>query len=91
MTTKLINLAEYADDARRWSVEQMLEHALEDVRSGKRTANKAVLLWLKDNEDSYDVGFIQAGMSAAEMLALAEVAKTLFLNQMQYLVQQEDL
>lgn len=88
---KPISMAEYADDARRWSVEQMLEHALEDVRGGKRTANKAVLLWLADNKDNYDVGFIQAGMNASEMLALVEVAKTLFLSEMQYLVQPEDL
>ena len=64
-----INLATRANDNKFSTPQSMLEDALQDIKSGKETAKKAIVLFL-DDENGYDVGFYAAKMKASEMLAL---------------------
>lgn len=72
----VISLAEKSGNANHWTVEQMLEDLLEEVRSGRRTATKAVVLLLDDSGERYDIGYRNAGMRLSELVTLMDVAKT---------------
>jgi len=78
------SMAEHTRDASRWSPDQALEDAFEEIRSGRRQANKVLVLFLDDSDGRYDVGFTQAGLSMSQAIALMEVAKPLFLDEMGY-------
>jgi len=84
MADKIIKLADAAGNAKMWSPEQMLEHSLNEARpgGGMEEANKALVLFLTDIDEDYKVGYIQAGMSCSEILALVEVTKTILLKEM---------
>lgn len=71
-------------DSTYWSPEQMLEDALAQVRRGERRGRKAVVIFLDESDDSYNVGWTQAGMKCSEMVGLAEVFKVDVLNEMGY-------
>ncbi len=58
-----------------WTVEEMLEDALEEIKSGNRKANKAMVLFLDDKSGKYNTGFSQSGMSVSQCVALLETAK----------------
>jgi len=84
-TTKkpnIVSLGEKSFDGKRWGVEQMMLNAIGDVNSGAIKPTKALVLFLDDDDGSYDVHFVQAGMSCSQMLALVEVAKQIFLQDM---------
>lgn len=53
----------------------MLHEAISDLREGNRTACKAVVLFLNDEDDDYTIGFANSGMSSSEIIALIEVNK----------------
>lgn len=84
MDEKVILLASRSEDSRLWTPAQMLEDALADVMSGERPHNKALILFLSDRDGKYDVGFSQANMSMSECIALCEIAKTIFKEQMRF-------
>lgn len=72
----ITSLAIASGDASKWSVEQMLEDALKEVREGKRGNRYAVLLTLDRGDGSdWNVGFHNAGLKTHEMLALVETFK----------------
>lgn len=89
MSDKIISLAQKTGDASFQTPEMALKDALDDI--GKRGAfkeGKKLLILCVDQgekEDKYEVSFIQAGMKMSECLALCEVGKTLFLEQMEYI------
>jgi hypothetical protein len=72
----LIKLADKSGDARHWSVEQMLEDTLADVRSGKINAAKALVLFLDDTDNRYSIQIRNAGLRNSEKLALLDIAKS---------------
>jgi hypothetical protein len=72
--SKVISMADKSGDARLWDVEQMLQNALHDVRSGNRPTKKALILFL-DDESDYLVGFSQCGMTTGESILLCELGK----------------
>ena len=75
-----IMLAEKRCDGILWSIEQMLRDLVDDKeRLGKY--NKAVVLLLND-DGGYSVGFNQAGMKMSECVALCEMGKDLFKEEM---------
>lgn len=67
-----------------WTPEQMLEEALSDVRTGKRTAQKAMVLFLdtSDKENNYIVGYSMSQISCSQAIALMRVAEAMFLSEM---------
>jgi hypothetical protein len=68
-----ISLAERTSNNRAWSLEQMLEAALRDLRSSDRSlskANRAVLIYLRDNENDYVPGYYAQNISSSEVMGL---------------------
>ena len=82
-----IRLVDHVDDAKRWSVEDMLHDSIQEVGSGERECSKALVVFLDDTEGRYNMGFSNAGLSASESVALLEAAKKQFLK---YLVPDYD-
>lgn len=80
----VIRMANAVQDAKFWSVEQMLEDALDEVRAGKRPG-KAVVVWVDDSAKQFHVGWSQAGLNTHELIAALEIAKVLFLQEMHYI------
>ena len=82
---KVIRLADAANSGTHRSPENMLEEALKEVREGQWAARKRMLVITVDEEDdSYVVNWMQAGMKMSQCVALCEVAKVKFLTEMNY-------
>ena len=80
MSDKVVSLAKNGWDGTLWSVEQMLRDLVDDKeRLGEY--NKAVVLLLNDDGE-YSVGFSQAGMKMSECVALCEMGKDRFKEEM---------
>ena len=83
---KIISLAEVADSGMHRSPETMLVEALEEVRNGSRSNRKKMLVLTVDEEnDSYIINWMQAGMKMSQCLTLCEVSKMRFLTDMGYI------
>lgn len=80
--TDVVKLADHADDNRMWTVEQMLEAALTEVREGKVTGGKAVLIVLDTGTDGlkYDTQSFYVDVSAAELVALTGIMQSRFIQ-----------
>jgi hypothetical protein len=77
-----IELSEYTGSSMSWDVEGMLRHAIKQMQSGERVANKAIVIFLDDIDDGWDIGFTQAQMTHSEMVALMETLKHHLCNEM---------
>ena len=68
------------------TIEDALKDALEST--GKEGAfekgTKVLILALDDTDENYSISFIQGGMKMSECVGLCETAKTIFLNEMNY-------
>ena len=82
--SKISYIADKTGNSSDWTVTQMLQDALADETIIDGTFDKAVLIKLNDKNGDYHVGFSQAGLSMSECLALADIAKDLFKEQMGY-------
>ena len=72
-----------------YSPKQALEEALADLgnteseeSSAFTSPTKMLILALDDSDENYTIGYIQAGMKMTECIALVEVAKQRFLQNM---------
>ena len=87
MAEKIVNLGDVTGNGFMRNPEQALKDALDCV--GKEGAfengKKVLILALDDSDGSYEVNFMQAGMKMSECIALCEVAKTVFLEEMNYI------
>ena len=82
---KISYLSDKTHNGDHWSVQQMLQDALESPAIPEEgNFDKALFVKLDSNNGDYTVGFSQAGMSMSECLALIEVVKTMFLREMGY-------
>lgn len=84
MKTPVTMLSDKAKDATRWTVKQMLEDASQSVDNGKYKNNKAIILFVNDDGNAYDVGFHQAGMTMSECIALVDITKSILKREMGY-------
>ena len=86
MSADIVNLgakrADKFNDNRLVSPGDCLADAKSELESGKRIANKVLILTLNDVDGGYDVGHYASDLSCAEMIALMEVAKARFLSYM---------
>jgi len=64
---------------------QALENAINDIKEGYITPNKILILSLDTSLEGYSTSFHQAGMRMSECIALCEVAKVRFLQEMEYI------
>ena len=76
------HLSHRCSDGTRWTVEQMLEDALSEVKEHRRTPTKAMVIFLDEESSNYDVGFSQSGLSMSQAISLIEVAKQSLLREM---------
>lgn len=64
-----------------WSVLDMLRRAITDLEALKDAKyNKAIILFLDDEDSHFITSFCQAGMTRSEIVALLEVMKLRFLR-----------
>lgn len=82
----VISLSKHSNNGAMRSPADCLNECLEDI--GKRGAfekgRKVLVLALDDTDGQFSVSFAQAGMKMSECVALCEVAKTIFLKEMNY-------
>lgn len=85
---KITHISENVDDADLFTVESTLQKAIIDLDDEEKLisrANKVIIITLCDDEGSYECGFRQAGMTMSECIALIEITKQLFLQEMDLL------
>ncbi len=82
----VISLAGVTKNAKFDSPEQVLRDAIKEIgqRGAFMNGSKLLILALDDN-DGYSISFMQAGMKMSECVTLCEVAKTIFLRDMEYI------
>jgi len=78
----VISMANKKRDSSLWTPKQALEDALNDLENdeGYKDVNKILIVFLTKSDESYKTSWTQAGMSMSECVALCEVAKASFLN-----------
>ena len=82
---KVIKLADAANSGTHRSPENMLEEALKEVREGQWAGRKkALVITVDEEDDSYIVNWMQAGLKMSQCVSLCEVAKVKFLTEMNY-------
>ena len=74
------------DNGKMISTSDTLKSALADIgeRGALKEGRKVLVIALDDNNEQYTTNFYQAGMSMSQCIALCEVAKSVFLNEMNY-------
>lgn len=70
-----IELSGYTGSSMSWSVEGMLRTALREVEKGERNANKAIVIFLNDEDGAWDIGFSQAQLAHSEIISILETLK----------------
>ena len=82
----IISIADAAGSGTHRSPENMLEEALKEVREGSwEGRKKMIVITVDEDDDSYIVNWMQAGMRMSQCMALCEVAKVKFLTEMNYI------
>ena len=77
------SMSEGINDARYWTPEQVLIDAKRRLGSGEIKCTKLLVVHLNDaGDEQYDVGYMQAQMSASEIIALCEVIKQMALEEL---------
>lgn len=84
MLNNVCHIGEKSNNAAHYTVEQMLEQALDEFQCNKIKGKKAIIVFLDDDNDRYDVKFRNAGLSCSQIIALAEVLKASALKHMGY-------
>jgi glucan biosynthesis protein len=86
MNDDVISMANKMNDGSFHTPKQALEEAISEIgKSGAFKEGKKVLVLALDDNGGYNISFIQAGMKMSECVSLCEVAKTLFLGEMDYI------
>lgn len=82
----LISLSAATGDASFDSPEQVLRDAIKEIgQRGAFEKGKKLLILALDDDGQYTISFMQAGMKMSECVTLCEVAKTIFLREMEYI------
>jgi hypothetical protein len=71
----VVSLSDKTENNRMWSLEQMLEQALADLRAGKLKANQAVLLYVDTENGRFRNGHMSVNITCSDSIKLCEVHK----------------
>lgn len=86
MSADITHIGEIKKDGMLYTPEQTLQSAIDDI--GKFGAlekgKKLIIVCVDETEDCYRVTWYQCGMKMSQCLALCEVAKSKFLEEMDY-------
>ena len=86
MSDKVSNISKKSGDGTMQSPVMCLEEAIKDFgEDGVLSEYKKVLVLALNDDDQYSVRFLQAGMRMSQCVTLCEVAKTVFLTEMEYI------
>ena len=87
MSDKISKLSDKTRSAFMHTPKEALQDSLEHIgKNGAfKEATKLIVLCLDDTSGNYNVNYVQAGMKASECVGLLEIAKTLFLTEMEYI------
>lgn len=82
---KILEMTEYTGSGLVASTDDALKDALADVgvRGALEKGRKVLVLSLDDRDTRCDFNSYQAGMKTMELVALCELAKKIFLDQME--------
>lgn len=85
---KVESMSKASGNALMASPEEALKDAIETIGEcgALEQGKKVLILALDDTQDNFSIGFFQAGMRMSECLAVCETAKSIFLKEMGYLV-----
>lgn len=82
----ITTMAEHSAKAKHWSIEQMLQEELDDYKAGDMPYNKAIILYLDDKDQKFNIGYSAAGfVDTTSIIAVLEAMKLEFLNKMNIL------
>lgn len=83
----VISLAEKAKNGAMQTPKQALEDCISNIgeKGAFKEGKKLLVLALDDTSGNFSVSFVQAGMKMSECVTLCEVAKTIFLREMEYI------
>ena len=74
---EIIKLADKDDRASTWTVEDMLKKALEGIREDPQYSKKAIILFLDEEDQGYNIRTMAAGFTkTSEIVCLLDVEKT---------------
>lgn len=79
---ELVLLADETENATLSDLATVLQHEATQVRIGKRRANKALILFLDDEDGAFSIGFRNVNMRCSQGLAVLEVVKIDLLRNM---------
>lgn len=83
----VISLAGVTKDAKFDSPDQVLRDAIKEREQEGSFMNgrKLLILALNDDNDMYDISYMQSGMRMSECVTLCEIAKTIFKREIGYI------
>ncbi|QJI53341.1 hypothetical protein vBAcoSR7M_19 [Alteromonas phage vB_AcoS-R7M] len=79
-------MSEKSKSSLHTSPEDALKDALDTLgnEGAFKNCKKLLILALDDTEGNYNISYINAGMKSSEMVALCDISKTLFKQDMGY-------
>ena len=83
---KILSMAEKTNNSSMQTPEQALNQCLKFIgkEGAFKNGKKLLVLALDDTDGNYSVSFVQSGMKMSECVALCNVAKAFFMNEMGY-------
>jgi hypothetical protein len=83
---EVISMSEKLNNGAMQSPLQMLQDAIKELESHEnlKAAKKCIVLFLNEEDGSYDVRWMQAGMKMSQCVTLCDMAKSRFKEEMGY-------
>ena len=74
--TKVVELSKETDSALHWTPLEMLEHEVQAIKDGTRTADKAFVVFLDNDEyGGFNLGYANAKLDSSNIITLLELTK----------------
>ena len=77
-----IEISDYNGSAMSWDVAGMLRYCVKQIENGKSNPTKAVVIFLNDEQEAWEVSHAQSQMSYADVLALLTFTNNLISMEM---------
>jgi hypothetical protein len=84
--SNITHIGDIKKDGTLYTPEQTLQYAIDDIgkNGALKNAKKLLVLCLDDMDNGYSVSWYQCGMKMSECLALCDIGKTKFKEEMEY-------
>jgi len=82
--SKLTHMAMAAFDNTMWDVKDMLGEAIECIDRGEYSKKKAIVIFVNDDSNNFEVGYMQSNMRQSEVIAACDIMKTMAKQNMGY-------